>query len=67
VVLYNHREEHQTNTDRKDNTMKNEIIDTYIDKDGNKWETKIMTNFAGEKYKVLCKNGKKIDNLGRIW
>ena len=29
--------------------MKNEIIDTYIDKDGNKWETKIMTNFAGEK------------------
>lgn len=47
--------------------MKNEIIDTYIDKDGNKWETKIMTNFAGEKYKVLCKNGKKIDNLGRIW
>ena len=47
--------------------MKDEIIDTCIDRDGNKWETKIMTNFAGEKYKVLYKNGKKIDNLGRIW
>lgn len=47
--------------------MKNEIIDTYIDRDGNKFETRIMANFAGEKYKVLYKNGKKIDNLGRIW
>ena len=33
---------------------------TIIDKDGNKWETKIMMNFAGEKYKVLYKNGKKV-------
>lgn len=47
--------------------MKNEIIETYTDKDNSKWEIKIMTNFAGEKYKVLYKNGKKIDNLGRIW
>ena len=54
-------------TDRKDIIMKNEIIDTRIDRDGNKWEIKIMTNFVGEKYKVLYKNGKKIDNLGRIW
>lgn len=30
-------------------------------------ETKIMTNFAGEKYKILYKNGKTIDILGRIW
>ena len=47
--------------------MKNEIIDTCIDRDGNKWETKIMKNFAGEKYKVLYKNGKKVEVLGRIW
>lgn len=45
--------------------MKNEIIDIKIDRDGNKWETKIMTNFAGEKYKILYKNGKTIDILGR--
>lgn len=43
--------------------MKNEIID----RDGNKWETKIMINFAGEKYKVLYKNGKKVEVLERIW
>lgn len=47
--------------------MKNEIIETYTDKDNNKWETKIMKNFAGEKYKVLYENGKKIEVLGRIW
>ena len=47
--------------------MKNEIIDTHTDRNGNKWERKISTNFVGEKYKVLYKNGKKIDNLGRIW
>lgn len=47
--------------------MKNEIIETHIDRNGNKWETKIMNNFVGEKYKVLYKNGKKIDVLGRIW
>ena len=39
MVLYNHRREH-TNTDRKDNTMKNEIIDTHTDRNGNKWERK---------------------------
>lgn len=66
MVLYNYRKKH-TNTSRKDTTMKNEIIDIKIDRDGNKWETKIMTNFAGEKYKVLYKNGKTIDILGRIW
>ena len=60
VVLYNHRKEH-TNTDRKDNTMKNEIIDTHTDRNGNKWERKISTNFVGEKYAVLYKNGKKAD------
>lgn len=43
--------------------MKNEIID----RDGNKWETKIITNIAGEKYKVLYKNGKKYEVLERIW
>lgn len=43
--------------------MKNEIID----RDGNKWETKIMTNIAGEKYKVLYKNGKKFEVLERMW
>lgn len=47
--------------------MKNETIDSWTDKDNNKWELKIMKNFAGEKYKVLYMNGKKIDNLGRIW
>lgn len=47
--------------------MKNEIIETYTDKGNNKWETKIMKNFAGEKYKVLYKNGKKIETLERIW
>jgi hypothetical protein len=47
--------------------MKNEIIETRIDRDGNKWETKIKMNFAGEKYMVLYKNGKKVDILGRIW
>lgn len=66
MVLYNYRKKH-TNTSRKDTTMKNEIIDIKIDRDGNKWETKIMTNFAGEKYKILYKNGKTIDILGRIW
>lgn len=66
MVLYNHRKKH-TNSDRKDTTMKNEIIDSWTDKDNNKWEIKIKTNFAGEKYKVLYMNGRKIDNLGRIW
>ena len=28
---------------------------------------KIMINFAGEKYKVLYKNGKKVEVLERIW
>lgn len=46
--------------------MKNEIIETYTDKDNNKWEIKIMKDFAGEKYKVLYENGKKIEILGRI-
>ena len=26
-----------------------------------------MTNFVGEKYAVLYKNGKKVEVLGRIW
>lgn len=43
--------------------MKNEIID----RDGNKWETKILTNIAGETYKVLFKNGKKYEVLERVW
>jgi hypothetical protein len=47
--------------------MKNEIIDVYTDRNGNKWERKIMTNFAGEKYEVLYKNGKKAEVLGRTW
>lgn len=47
--------------------MKNKIIETYTDKENNKWEIKIMTNIGGEKYKVLYKNGKKVENLGRIW
>lgn len=47
--------------------MKNEIIETYTDKENNKWEIKIMTNFGNEKYKVLYKNGKKAEILGRIW
>lgn len=47
--------------------MKNEIIDTHTDRNGNKWERKIMTNFVGEKYAVLYKNGKKVEVLGRIW
>ena len=68
VVLYNHRKgTHQYRRTERDKTMKNEIIDTCIDRDGNKWETKIMKNFAGEKYKVLYKNGKKVEVLGRIW
>lgn len=40
---------------------------TIIDKDGNKWEIKIVTNIVGEKYKVLYKNGKKCEVLERIW
>ena len=52
---------------RKDIIMKNEIIDTHTDRNGNKWERKIMTNFVGEKYAVLYKNGKKVEVLGRIW
>lgn len=48
--------------------MKNKIVETYIDKNNNKWEIKIMTNiFTGEKYKVLYKNGKKVEILERIW
>lgn len=47
--------------------MKNEIIDVYTDRNGNKWERKIMTDFVGEKYAVLYKNGKKVEILGRIW
>lgn len=47
--------------------MKNEIIDIYTDRNGNRWERKIMTNFVGEKYAVLYKNGKKVEILGRIW
>lgn len=47
--------------------MKNKTIETYTDKENNKWEVKIMTNIWGEAYKVLYKNGKKVDNLGRIW
>lgn len=47
--------------------MKNEIIETYTDKNSNKWEIKIMTNIGGEKYKVLYENGKKTEILGRIW
>lgn len=45
---------------------KNEIIDTHTDRNGNKWERKISTNFVGEKYAVLYKNGKKVEVLGRI-
>jgi hypothetical protein len=67
VVLYNHRKEHTIQMDRKDIIMKNEIIDTHTDRNGNKWERKIMTNFVGEKYAVLYKNGKKVEVLGRIW
>lgn len=47
--------------------MKNEIIDSYTDKNGNKWHTEIKKNFAGEKYKVLYLNGKKCEVLGRVW
>lgn len=47
--------------------MKNEIIDVYTDRNGNKWERKIMTDFVGEKYAVLYKNGKKVEILGRTW
>lgn len=47
--------------------MENKIIENYTDKENNLWEIKIMKNIAGEKYKVLYKNGKKVDNLGRIW
>jgi phage pi2 protein 07 len=46
--------------------MENKTIETYTDKNGNKWESKIMKNFAGEKYKVLYKNGKKAEILERI-
>lgn len=46
--------------------MKNKIIDTHTDRNGNIWERKIMTNFVGEKYAVLYKNGKKVEVLGRI-
>ena len=67
MVLYNHRKEHTIQMDRKDIIMKNEIIDTHTDRNGNKWERKIMTNFVGEKYAVLYKNGKKVEVLGRIW
>lgn len=49
------------------NTMKSKTIETYTDKENNIWEIKIMTNIAGEKYKVIYKNGKKVENLGRIW
>lgn len=47
--------------------MKNQTIETYTDRDNNKWETKIITNIANEKYKVLYKNGKKVEVLERIW
>lgn len=47
--------------------MKIETIEIYNDKEGNEWEIKIMKNFANEKYKVLYKNGKKTEILGRIW
>lgn len=47
--------------------MKNEIIEAYTDKNNNKWEIKVMENFAGEKYKVLYENGKKTEILGKIW
>lgn len=65
MILYSYRKKHTKQ--KGHHNEKNEIIDIKIDRDGNRWETKIMTNFAGEKYKVLYKNGKKIDNLGRIW
>ncbi len=47
--------------------MKSEIIEAFTDKYNNKWEIKIMTNIAGEKYKVMYENEKQIDNLRRIW
>lgn len=47
--------------------MKNETIETYTDKNNNKWEIKTMTNIGGEKYKVLYENGKKAGILERIW
>lgn len=39
--------------------MKNEIIDTHTDRNGNKWERKISTNFVGEKYAVLLQERKE--------
>lgn len=54
-------------SERGEHTMENKIIENWTDKDGNKWEIKIMKNlFVNIKYKVLYKNGKKIEILGRI-
>lgn len=54
--------------EREATTIENKIIETYTDKNKNKWEIRIMTNifFGGEKYKVLYKNGKKVKILERI-
>jgi hypothetical protein len=65
--VYTIDSEKEAHHKRKDNNMKNEIIETHTDRNGNKWERKIMTNFVGEKYAVLYKNGKKVEVLGRIW
>ena len=46
--------------------MKNKIVNTHTDKEGNVWERRVMTNSIGEKYAVLYKNGKKVVVLGRI-
>ncbi len=43
------------------------VIEKYIDKNGNRWETRIKLDFAGNRYKVLYLNGKKYEILGRIW
>jgi hypothetical protein len=65
--VYTIDSEKEAHHKRKDNNMKNEIIETHTDRNGNKWERKIMTNFVGEKYAVLYKNGKKVEVFGRIW
>lgn len=45
----------------------NTVVESYVDKNGNQWEVCVKQDFAGNKYKVLCLNGKQCENLGRIW
>lgn len=39
--------------------MKNEIIDTHTDRNGNKWKRKISTNFVGEKIRSALQERKE--------